>query len=75
MLSKYLLDIFTNMYEINDHNTREPKFNFTLPKPKTNYMKKAFAYRGTKVWNSLSIDLKSLGTITNFKSKIKQLKT
>ena len=75
MLQKYFLDIFTNTYEIHDHNTRQPKFNFTLPKPNTNYIKKAFAYGGTVVWNNLSIDLKSLGTITNFKSKIKQLET
>ena len=60
-------------YEIHDHNTQQSKLNFTLPKPNTNYMKKAFVYRGAEIWNSLPIDLKSLGSI--MKSKIKQLET
>ena len=47
-----LTELFTNTNEIHDHNTRNSEFNFALPQPKTNYMKKAFAYRGAKTWNN-----------------------
>ena len=49
-LPNSLTERFTNTDEIHGHNTRNSEFNFDLPQPKTNYMKKAFAYRGVKTW-------------------------
>jgi hypothetical protein len=49
MLPNHLTEIFTNTNSIHTHNTRNSEFNFALPKPKTNNMKKAFAYRGLRL--------------------------
>jgi hypothetical protein len=36
------------------YNTRNnSEFYFALPKPKTNNIKKAFAYRGAEAWNEI----------------------
>ena len=45
-----LTELFTNTNEIHDHDTRHSEINFALPQPETNYMKKAFAYRGAETW-------------------------
>ena len=73
MLPNYLQDIFINTQEVHHHNTRHREFNYALPMPNTNAMKKSFGYRGAETWNTLPVDLKSLGSMTTFKSKIKQL--
>lgn len=72
MVPDYLCDMFTNISDIHDHNTRQSRANLTLPKPKTNNMKNAFSYRGAGVWNCLSLSQKSSETIANFKSSIKR---
>jgi hypothetical protein len=54
MLPNHLTEIFTNTNPIHNHKTRNSDFNFALPTPKTNSMKKAFAYRGAEAWNNLS---------------------
>ena len=69
MLPNYLTDVFTNTNEIHDYNTtRQSECNFVLPKPNTNYMKKAFAYRGAETSNNLPVDLRS---ISGFKTQTK----
>ena len=40
LATKYLIEIFTNINQIHDHNTRQSQCNFALPKPNTNFMKK-----------------------------------
>jgi hypothetical protein len=54
MLPNHFTEIFTDTNSIHTHNTRNSEFNFSLPKPKTNNMKNAFAYRGAEAWNNLS---------------------
>ena len=39
----------------------------------TNFMKKTFGYRGSLVWNNLSVDIKSSETLNIFRNKIKKL--
>ncbi len=56
--------------EIHNYNTRQSEFNFALPKPKTNFMKKSFAYRGAETWNNLSADIKSKTSISTFKNSL-----
>jgi hypothetical protein len=68
----YLQDIFINTQEVHNHNTRHREFNYTLPMPNTNAMKKSLSYRGAETWNALPIDLKSLGSVATFKSGVKQ---
>ena len=63
LVHDYLCDMFTNVGDIHDHNTRQSVTDFTLPKPKTKSMKNAFPYRGAEVWNCLSALLKASTTI------------
>jgi hypothetical protein len=49
MLPNQLTEIFTDTNSIHTHNTRNSEFNFALPKPETNNMKKVFAYRGLRL--------------------------
>ena len=67
----YLCDMFTNVGDVHDHNTRQSETNLTLPKPKTNNMKNAISYRGAEVWNCLPASLKSSTSINHFKSNLK----
>ena len=73
MLPNYLQDIFVNTQQVHCHNTRQREYNYALPMPNTNAMKKSFGYRGAETWNSLPIELKSQTGLSIFKSKIKQL--
>ena len=73
MLPNYLQDIFVNTQQVHYHNTRQREYNYALPMPNTNAMKKSFGYRGAETWNSLPIELKSQTGLSIFKSKIKQL--
>jgi hypothetical protein len=50
---RLLCDMFTNVRDVHDHNTRQSGAELTLPKPKTNSMKNTFSYRGAEVWNCL----------------------
>ncbi len=43
-LPNCLTELFTTSNEIHNYSTRQSEFNFALPKPKTNFMKKSFAY-------------------------------
>jgi hypothetical protein len=71
LVPDYLCDMFTNVGDAHDHNTRQSGVDLTLPKPKTNSMKNAFSYRGAEVWNCLSASVKASTTIANFKSNLK----
>ena len=71
LVPDYLYDIFTNVSDVHDHNTRQSGADLTLPKPKTNSMKNAFSYRGAEVWNCLPASVKTSTTIANFKSNLK----
>ena len=73
ILPNYLQDIFVNTQQVHYHNTRQREYNYALPMPNTNAMKKSFGYRGAETWNSLPIELKSQTGLSIFKSKIKQL--
>ena len=70
---KYLIEIFTNINQIHDHDIRQSQCNLARPKPNTDFMKKTFGYRGSLVWNNLSVDVKSSETLNIFKNKIKKL--
>ena len=60
MLPNYLQDIFVNTQQVHYHNTRQREYNYALPMPNTNPMKKSF-------------ELKSQKGLSILKSKIKQL--
>ena len=47
-----LRNMFTNSFDIHNHNTRQSDVNLVLPKPRTNYMKCSFGYRGAENWKA-----------------------
>ena len=67
----YMRNIFTNTCDIHNHNTRQSDVNLVLPKPRTNYMKCSFGYRGAENWNALPISLKKSENISIFKSLLR----
>ena len=71
LVPDYLCDMFTNVRDVHDHNTRQSGADLTLPKPKTNSMKNAFSFRGAEVLNCLSASLKALLLILSLTGKMR----
>ena len=52
------------------YDTRQRERKLAPPKPRTDYLKKSFQYRGSRLWNSLPYDLRDLDISTkSFKAK------
>ena len=57
-------------------NKRTPKYNlrqkmcFSLPRPRTEFLKKSLAYRGAILWNFLSNDIRAEDKVNSFKRKV-----
>ena len=52
----YLTMLFSNCNNIN-YQLRSNNLKISLPKPKTDFLKKSFAYRGAASWNKLPSDI------------------
>ena len=46
-----------------------------LPKPKTEYLKKGFSYRGAKSWNGLSDEQRNIQSLNHFNSSVRHFAT
>ena len=68
---EYLQCLFTQRY-FNGYNLRNLEGKLSLPKPNTNYLKRSFCYSGACLWNNLPQDLKSVGSIGQFKRGIRR---
>ena len=65
--------LFTQCH-VNDYNLRiNLEGRLLLRKPNTNYLKQSFCYSGACLWNNLPQDLKSFGSIGQFKWGIKKV--
>ena len=51
--------------------TRCSSTKLYLPQPKTDYLKKSLSYRGAKLCNSLSDDLRNKESLAAFKTSIR----
>ncbi len=71
MAPSSLSNMFQKTNEVHEHRTRQAKHDFLPPKPKTNYLKKAFSYRGAVAWNNLPNEIKNSETVNIFKAKLK----
>ena len=69
---EYLQCLFTQR-RVNDYNLRNLEGKLSLLKPNTNYLKRSFCYSGACLWNNLPQDLKSVGSIGQFKRGIKKV--
>ena len=68
MVPDYLIDLFAKTNVVHDYGTRQVKFNFMSAKPKINFGKKSFSYRGAMAWNSLTSTAKSSKSLKSFKN-------
>jgi hypothetical protein len=67
---KRLSDIFRETPSSWHYNLRGSSTKLYLPQPKTDNLKKSLSYRGAKLWNSLSDDLRSKESLAAFKTSI-----
>jgi hypothetical protein len=63
LVPNYLCDMFTNVGDVHDHNTRQSGADLTLPKLKTNSMKNAAVLRRCE---SLELPLCIAKSIDNY---------
>ena len=71
---EYLTELFRLTPEVHNYNLRgQCKFDMQLPKPKTNSLKRSFAYRGATAWNALSNHVRDLKlTLSSFKAFLRR---
>lgn len=67
----YLQEMFTE--NKTSYKLRNSEQSLTLPKPKTEYMKRSFAYTGAKLWNAIPLHIKKSTSIATFKKAINDL--
>ena len=54
----------------NNYNLRNYDSDLSIPKPKKEFLKRSFRYRGAVLWNSLSYEAKTAQSIYSFKGLI-----
>ena len=69
---QYLCDNFEQRNRIHNRDTRR-NGDLDIPKYRTSIGQRSFKYRGTKIWNGLDTDLKSISDLNNFKTKLKTI--
>ena len=63
-------------YKLSDVHTRvlpDTKYNLAVPKMRTAYGQKSFAFRGAKAWNKFDSEMKLAPSIQSLKMKLKSL--
>ena len=54
----------------NRYNLRNSEYDLTIPKPRTEYLKRSFKYSGAMLWNDLSFAAKSASSLDSFKREV-----
>ena len=67
---KCLSNLFTFRSDVSDYDLRDTSLKLSLPKPRTNSMKKSFLFDGAKLWNSLPEQIRRCTSFTRFETKI-----
>ena len=65
--------IFHKLSDVHARVLRDTKCNLAVPKMRTAYGQKSFAFRGAKAWNELDSEMKLAPSIQSFKTKLKAL--
>ena len=66
-------DRFSKVEARSPYNIRNHELNINLPLPKTDFMKRSFAYAGPKLWNSLPDSTKLANSLVAFKRGLEDL--
>ena len=64
-------NIFSKLSDVHARVLRNTRCNLALPKMRTAYGQKSFAFRGANTWNKLDSEMKLAPSIQSFKSKLK----
>ena len=64
---QYLQQLFTP--KVSNHDLRNSLNKLSVPKPRTDYLKRSFSYSGASLWNSLSEQLRS-APLNSFKVEL-----
>ena len=64
----YLQDVFS--IRSTPYNLRDSEIKLNLPKPRTNYCKRALGYSGALLWNSLPVNLRKSESLGYFKREL-----
>jgi hypothetical protein len=67
---KRLSDILREMPSSRHYNLRGSSTKLYLPQPKIDHLQRSLSYRGAKLWNSLSDDLRNKESLAAFKTTI-----
>ena len=69
LVPDYLIDKFIFQSQIATRNTRQSN-DLNIPRCRLATGQRSFAYRGAKIWNELSDDLRSLTSVKAFKGHL-----
>ena len=65
---EYMKEMFCHVQDVHNVNLRSASNNnLYLPRPKTEYVKRALSYDGAAMWNHLPCEVKSSTTLSSFK--------
>ena len=67
----YLQDLFS--IRSTPYNLRDSDIKLNLPKPRTNYYKRALGYSGSLLWKSLPVNLRKSDSLGYFKKELDKL--
>ena len=68
-----LANIFHKLSDVHTRVLLDAKCNLAVPKMRTAYGQKSFAFRGARAWNKLDSEMKLAPSIQSFKTKLKAL--
>lgn len=68
----YLRDHFETS-ENNNYSLRGRKMMCVLPKPRTEFLRRSFAFSGAKIWNELPESIRCIDNLNTFKSHLQSL--
>ena len=66
MAPEYMNDMFS--FKVSPYYSLRNQNDLCLPKHRTNYCKRSFAYRAASEYNELPYDLRQISSFTAFKS-------
>ena len=65
----YLSNKFIFRNDTTNYRLRNSEMRLALPQPRTDYVRKSFAYSGAALWNTLPADIRVSKTLGEFKTK------
>ena len=54
----------------NRYNLRNSEYDLTIPRPRTEHLRRSFKYSGAMLWNDLSFAAKSASSLDSFKREV-----